>query len=112
MRSIRGALIIATIVGVALWGRTLAIFSHGSLTPNSSGSLEAAIQQKSFDLVSADAAANAVRSFNDLKRDTGVGKMTCAGQAGKSCTDNQNIRTVGHLYRAILPATLNKCSYV
>src|SRR5882724_192253 len=60
--------------------------------------LEAAIQQKSFNLVSADAAANAVRSFNDLKRDTDVGQMTCAGQAGKSCTDNQNIRTVGHLY--------------
>jgi FG-GAP repeat len=31
MGSIRRALIIATIAGVALWGRSLAIFSHGSL---------------------------------------------------------------------------------
>src|SRR5258708_6700000 len=58
--------------------------------------LEAAVEQESLELVGADASANAIRRFQDLKRDAGVGEMASASQACEPRTDNDYVRTGGH----------------
>jgi hypothetical protein len=58
--------------------------------------LETTIKQKTVELVGTNAAANDVRSFEDLKADALFVKKARAGEAGQACTNDKNIRAGRH----------------
>jgi len=76
---------------------------EGSVIENGAGfgvgrkqNLESTIEKESIHLIRADAAADTVRTFENLKGNACFVKPPSGAKTGETCAYYQDVRTIGH----------------